>query len=57
MKDLSKATGHTDTETTKNIYTAVVDNIPQEEFERPQPQNIIDNISAMEMKEVKINGQ
>ena len=56
MKDLNEATGHTDTKTTKNIYTAVVDNIPQKELERPQPQNIVDNISAMEMKEVKING-
>lgn len=57
MIDLIKAAGHADTETTKNIYTAVVDNIPQEEFERAQnPTRTFDNIPAEELKGVKNNG-
>ena len=57
MTDLIKAAGHADTETTKNIYTAVVDNIPQEEFERAQnPTRTFDNIPAEELKGVKNNG-
>lgn len=54
MTDIIKAAGHADTETIKNIY--VVDNIPQEEFERAQnPTRTFDNIPTEELKGRKIN--
>lgn len=52
MTDLIKTTGHSDAETIKNSY--VVDNIPQEEFERAQnPTRTFDNIPTEELKGAK----
>ena len=63
MKDISKILGHSDVQTTMNIYNeiqdkhkVVVDNIPQEEFERAQnPTRTFDNIPTEELKGRKIN--